>query len=168
MTLTNDELIVAVQPNAAALVCAVADHDPEEVARALEDLDVRHLHALAVLLAANVRDDSPLHAGAMSDDAVLRLCAARAAAHFNVTVDDVLSGSRDRAVTDARAVAMASSVRAGISSTETGRYFDRDHTTVLHARNRLGTDQRLRRISDRVLTTLGLPDRLIDDDTEVA
>lgn len=168
MTLTNDELIVAVQPNAAALVCAVADHDPEEVALALEGLDARQLHALAVLLAANVVDDSPLQAGGLSHDSVLQLCAARAAAYFRVSVDDVLSESRDRAVTDARAVAMASSVRAGISSTETGRYFNRDHSTVLYARNRLGTDQRLRRVSDRVLTTLGLPDRLIDDDTEVA
>lgn len=60
------------------------------------------------------------------------------AIRFGVTVGELLSRRRDRDVARPRQVAMWLSKRVSMASlSEIGRYFDRDHKTVMHGIRRV-------------------------------
>ena len=52
---------------------------------------------------------------------------------FGVSADDIMSRKRTPKIARARMVAMAGLRMAGFSLSETGRFFERDHGTVIHA-----------------------------------
>lgn len=154
----SDARAEAIVPTAAALVCAVADADADTIEEILltNGLDWQ---ALAVVLAGNIDVDSPLAKVARvppSPDAIVNHCVVAAAVAFGVTSDAILSTDRHRPVLDARAVAMAACRLAGLSSTFIGHRFSRDHSTVLHAAGRVGENARLRRITNRIASPLGI------------
>lgn len=66
------------------------------------------------------------------DDGLLVLLESVAETH-NVTLMKVLSGDRHKSVAKARAAMYVALSAIGKSSTEVGRYLDRDHSTVLVA-----------------------------------
>ena len=144
--MSPDERAIATLPAAAALVCAVADHDPDEVAKVLAG--VTDWQALAVVLAGHVPPDSPLGVVAtlspeQKANAILRETAIR----FGLTTAQIRSQDRHREVVDARACAMAAMRYAGLSTPFIGRQVERDHTTVLHAAGRVGENAHLRAIA---------------------
>jgi chromosomal replication initiator protein len=52
---------------------------------------------------------------------------------YGVKLDDLLSARRTAKIVHARQVAMTLCRREGISTPKIGYYFKRDHTTVVHA-----------------------------------
>lgn len=158
-----------ITPRAAALVCAVADHHAADVATALDGLDTAALHALAILLAAQVPDDHPLAQGRTdppSPDRIVELVLEDTAARFGISPDVIRSAARHREVVQARQVAMAAMRLAGLTSTFIGKAFARDHSTVLFAASRVGEDARLRRISRAIASPWATG--LLGDESEVA
>jgi hypothetical protein len=144
--MTPDERAVAALPDAAALVCAVADHDPDEVARVLKG--ITDWEALAVILAGHVPANSSLKiVGTLTPEAKALTILRAAAVQFGTTIADIRSESRQRVDLDARAVAMAAMRYAGLSSTFIGRQTCRDHSTVLYAASRVGENERLRNVA---------------------
>lgn len=145
----------AALPVAAALVCAVVDNDQDEVARILDG--VTDWHALVVVLAGHVPDDSPIsivtEATAEQKAAVIVRATAR---RFRVSVARIQSRDRTREALDARAVAMAAMRYAGLSSPFIGRYLDRDHSTVLYSATRVGETPRLHRAAIAVADLVGI------------
>lgn len=78
--------------------------------------------------------------GGPTPDFVIRT----AATGFGVSVFDLRGHSRARPLVQYRQVAMAAvKVMCGASFPETARHFDRDHTTVMHAKRRVEQDPRL-------------------------
>lgn len=57
--------------------------------------------------------------------------------HVGYPVEDLIGRSTERPVTRARWLAMKRCRVAGYSLTAIGRYFDRDHTSVIHALQKL-------------------------------
>lgn len=86
---------------------------------------------------------------------------AEVARGFNVTVEEIVGPSRARALTTARACAMAV-VRAGtdLSFPDIGDVFNRDHTTVMHHVAKVMGDPELRRGVELVVEELSPPPRL--------
>jgi hypothetical protein len=161
--MSPDERAAAAIPTAAALVCAVADHDPDEVARLLGE--VTDWHALAVVLAGHVPADSAIlgPTGPLTHDDIAQVLLEETARRFRITVEQIRSTDRRREVVDARAVAMAAMRYAGLSSPYIGKVMDRDHSTVLHAAGRVGETARLRRIAVDIAALTGvLPGVLAD------
>lgn len=152
-----DDRAEAIVPTAAALVCAIADRDRPEIDKLLhDDVDWR---ALCVLLAASVDPRSRLAQVArvpMSPDAIVDHIVTAAAATFMVAPEAILGADRHRHILDARAVAMAACRLAGLTSPFIGHRFGKDHSTVLHAAGKVGEDARLRRITNRIVTPLGI------------
>lgn len=143
---TPDVRAKAALPAAAALVCAVADHDPDEVARILAD--VTDWQALVVVLAGHVPTDTALTgSGHLGPEAVALRILTDTARRFDTTIGKLRSTDRHRHVTDARAVAMAAMRYAGLTSVFTGQQVCRDHTTVLHAATRVGESAHLRQVA---------------------
>lgn len=139
----NDLRAKAALPAAAALVCAVADNDADEVADILAG--VTDWQALAVILAGHVPVDTPLTgAGQLGPEATALRILAATAHRFDTTVGRLRSTDRHRHVTDARAVAMAAMRYAGLTSVFIGQQLNRDHSTVLYAASRVGESARLR------------------------
>lgn len=154
--MSPDERAAAVFATAAALVCAVADEDPAEVASVLAG--VTDWPALAVVLAGNVDDRQPLglQIRSLSDEATgLRIIDATAAA-TGIGSHLILSDRRDRIITDARAIAMYACHHAGLTYSAIGRLFGRDHTTAMYAVTRIGENQRLRALANQVITHAGI------------
>lgn len=147
----------AIRPTAAALVCAVADQDAHDIRDILTKLDTSELYALAVVLAANVSDDAPLHnyLATLTPEQQVDVAITRAAELFNTTGDHILAGDRHRHTTDARAVAMAACRLVGLSSPFIGTAFQRDHSTVLHAAGRVGEIPRLRHAAVAIADEIG-------------
>ncbi|UUW88365.1 helix-turn-helix domain-containing protein [Pimelobacter simplex] len=142
--MSPDERAAEALPTAAALVCAVADRDQAEVHRILGQVD--DWPALAVVLAGHVSPDSALGlVGQLSPETKAVTILRAAAIQFGTTIAAIRSDSRQRAVLDARAVAMAAMRYAGLSSSFVGRQTNRDHSTVLHAAGRVGENPVLRK-----------------------
>jgi hypothetical protein len=165
--MTPDERAEAIVPTAAALVCAVADLDRDDIAQLLaDDVDWR---ALCVVLAASVDPLSRLARIAkvpMTPEQTVDHIVAAAAATFDVTPELILGTDRRRNVLDARAVTMAACRLVGLSSGFIGRCLNKDHSTVLYAAGKVGEDARLRRITNRIVTPLGV--QLVGDEERVA
>lgn len=136
----------AVAP-AAALVCAVADRDRDEIARVLST--ITDWRALVVVLAAHVSPDSHLGPNPIpvTPEAIANVVLDEVTARWGVTIPDLASTSRRRDILDARAVAMAAMRYAGLTSVYIGQRLSKDHSTVLHAAGRVGEDSRLRRVA---------------------
>lgn len=168
--MTTDDRAHAAVPTAAALVCAVADRLPGDVARILAD--ITDWHALAVVLAANVDPDSELGrllpGRPLTDDQVADEIVTQAALVFGTTVDELEGTSRYRNVLDARAVAMAACRLAGLSSPYIGRRLNKDHSTVLYAASRVGENARLQRIARRIAAPVTRQSGLLGDEAETA
>lgn len=150
----NDRLVQSMLPTAAALTCAVADRDREEVARVLTGLDTKSLHALAVVLAAHVDPDKPFIPAPVHTAPIVAIVHS-AALRFRVTETLIVSVNRSRDVVDARSVACYAARLAGMTLTDIGRHVHRDHSTVFHACTRVGEDHRLRRVANAILDELG-------------
>lgn len=147
----------AMLPTAAALAVAVADYDPGAVADVLDPLSRRDLYALAIALAANVDLDTPMTTdpAALTPSDVATRAIGIAAELFLTDRMTILSASRARNASDARAVAMYACRLAGLSSPYIGARFNRDHTTVLYACGRVGENARLRGIGQRIASQCG-------------
>ena len=142
-------------PTAAALSCAVKDGDRDEVARILLPMTVPQLHALAVVLAAHVDIEEPLRPEHTPGD-VYALATRYAAEYFEVSAEAIRSRDRTRRVAHARIVAMAVARKAGRTTVEIGRAFDRDHTSVIHACERANHDPMLKLAVERVALRVGV------------
>lgn len=86
---------------------------------------------------------------------------AEVARGFRVSAEDVLGRDRSTHIHMARVCAMAV-IRewSGLSFPAIGRLFDRDHTTVMHAINKVLADPDLRRSVAMVVEELQPPPRL--------
>lgn len=64
------------------------------------------------------------------------------ATYFHLTVDDLMSSRRTKAIAYARQISMylSSSLVTGATSTEISREYERDHSTVLYAINKITDD----------------------------
>ena len=146
------DLAEAIQPAAAALACAVDAHDAEAVAEVLEPLDRQQLYALAVVLAAHIDIEQPMHLRAGLCDRAIRM----AADAFQVAPGDVLSADRTRDVTSARMVAMTVAHRAGMTTVAIGKHFGRDHSTVINAVTKVAREPRLSTVAAHLCYRLGV------------
>lgn len=158
----------AMLPAAAALAVAVADYDAAAVADVLKPLEHRELHALCIALAANVDLDAPLTAdiAELTPRDIATRAINIAAELFYTESDAILARTRDRRnVSDARAVAMYACRLVGLSSTYTGRQFNRDHSTVLYSCTRVGEDPRLRGIGKRIAAQCGWARGAIEEES---
>lgn len=144
----SDLLIKRAMPNAAALVDAVANEDQAEVAQVLTTLSTTELHALAIVLAAQVAPET-------TEAEKMRRAVRLAAGAFGTTTTIVLGTSRVREAIDARAVAAYVGHLLGLSYSRIGREIGRDHSTVMHACGRVGETPRLRGVSHRIAEQLG-------------
>lgn len=164
--MSPDDRAAAVIPTAAALVCAVADHEPDEVARVLAE--VTDWHALAVVLAGHVPADSAIlgPAGPLTHDDIAKVLLEETARRFRITVDQIRSTDRRREVVDARAVAMAAMRYAGLTSVFIGHVVRKDHSTVLYAASRVGENARLRRVAVDLAALVGVLPGVLGDANE--
>lgn len=152
----SDELADKMLPTAAALACAIDDQDAEEVAAVLTALSRQELYALAVVLAAHVDTNAPM-TPFHGPERILRQSTRLAARAFGTTPEAIHGGSRQRHVSEARAVALTVSYHATtLSSTAVAEHFGCDHTTVLYAVGRVGESARLRSIAASVKAQLGI------------
>jgi hypothetical protein len=92
----------------------------------------RRQDALETELAAMLRWRDPGEVSASCRD-LGESTVATVAAAFGLRATDIMGRSQTRKIAKARAVAMAGMHQAGFSLTDIGRFFSRDHTTVLHA-----------------------------------
>jgi len=82
----------------------------------------------------------------------LTLCQA-VARHFDVTVDDILSRDRSKAVAEARAVSMwLARSKLGMSYPELGREFVRDHSTCMSSVRKIENATGMLLASARILS----------------
>lgn len=144
----NDLAIKRAMPNAAALIDAVAGEDRAAVGEVLTTLTTTELHALAIVLAAQI-------VPATTEAEQMRKAVGHAAAAFGISASMALGSSRTREAIDARAVASYVGYLLGMSSVRIGKEIGRDHSTVLHARGRVGETPRLRGIAQRIAEGLG-------------
>jgi adenosylmethionine-8-amino-7-oxononanoate aminotransferase len=77
-----------------------------------------------------------------------------AAEAFGTTPEVLLGTDRSRAAADARAVAMTAARIHGHSLPTIARHFDRDHTTVLHATQRIEKTPPLRDLAAKIAAEL--------------
>jgi 5-methylcytosine-specific restriction endonuclease McrA len=68
---------------------------------------------------------------------ILHALAEEASREAGCTMSEMMGPSRRQPVAGCRQAAMRAGLDAGFSSVEVARYFNRDHTTVLHAAKRL-------------------------------
>jgi chromosomal replication initiation ATPase DnaA len=148
------DLIRDLTPTAASLVCAVDDRDIEESHAILLSLTAHELMALAVILAASVDMDKPLGTAAgesESTSATIRRIARTVSDVTGVNVGDIYSTSRYREVTAARQIVCWVATAVGLKSTAIGKSLKRDHSTVLHATERVTATPALLADARRVL-----------------
>lgn len=143
----GDAIVENALPTAAALVCAVEDHDRKAVDQLLSSLTRSQLYGLTVVLAAHVDPERPFIANSRDPDLAIRVISTAAAQRFGLNVHRIASRDRTRPALDARAVVCYAAHLTGMSSVLIGRHLNRDHTTILHAIGRAGADPRLRRIA---------------------
>jgi hypothetical protein len=147
-----DDLIRAMSPYAARLVCAVVEWDQAESHRILLGLNTDELRALAVILAASVDPDRPLGVIKAEETAGtvgrIVICVSDAT---GVDVQDIYSQDRSRYATDARHVACWVASALGMKSTHIGRAIHRDHSSVLNGVDRVTRTPNLLRVAQHVL-----------------
>jgi hypothetical protein len=150
--MTPDERATAAFPAAAALVCAVADGDQDEVNRILLAPDLDWM-ALCVVLAGHVSDDTRFgEEKPLSLHNQVQQLLHLAAEAFDTTPEAIRSHSRYRNTLDARVVTMAALRWSGHSASWIGRELGRDHSTVLSGVTRVGETPRLRSVAQRLAT----------------
>lgn len=166
----TEDPIARAMPHAGALAVAVADRSKAGVEQVLRDLTREDLYALAIVLAASVDPDSTLLRPLvpMSEASVVEHAVTEVAQRYHVEVEAIFSASRDRAVGEARQVAMAACRLAGLSSPAIGKAFGRDHSTVLYAATRVGESPKLQRIARAVAEPLAPARGLLGDEQEPA
>ena len=80
----------------------------------------------------SARDELIAAAAGFGDDVSMRLIAERVAAAYGVTLSDLRSRSTDREIKAARGQAYADIMATGLYSyPRVGRFFGRDHTTIV-------------------------------------
>lgn len=146
--MTDDTLKLA-----SAVASAVAGGDQDAADALLDDLDTDQLRQLVHTLAAhaNLTDTPAPEAG---PDGICRIAVDAAARAFDTTPDAVLSDDRHRAVSDARAVAMAAARASGITLTAIADYFGKDHTSVIYAGRKVSANPRLADATARIVDTI--------------
>lgn len=72
----------------------------------------------------------------------LMVLAQREAAETGIDIPILVGGSHERPIVLARWRVMARAYEQGYSSTQIGRFFNRDHTSVLHALRKMGVKRR--------------------------
>lgn len=154
--MTTDDRAAATLPLAAALVCAVADEDQDEIARILAD--VTDWAALAIVLAGNVDDTRPmtLVVGAASGRNLAETVIAVTAELTGIGPDLIVSERRSQIVIDARHIAMYACWLAGMSYMAIGRAFEKDHATAINAVARVGARPALRAAAHQVAAAVGI------------
>lgn len=164
--MSSDDRAEAATPIACDLVCAVKDGDAERIDAILTDPDA-DLMALAVVLAAMVPDDRPLHEllgdDELDDDEPVldftarRIVTAAAVAtsqRVGVPSSAILGKSRERDIVQARQVVAWVACHEGLGYSEVGRQLGRDHTTVMHSVAKVTADRDLYRLAMAVLSDI--------------
>jgi hypothetical protein len=154
VTSNPDERANDVLPQAAALVCAVADEDRDEIARILAD--VCDWPALAVVLAANIDDTVPIRASSPEKRPLADRIIVAVSRLSGVPAFQIRSDMRDRHIASARSAAMYACHYAGLSYAAIGRAFERDHTTAMYAVARVGEDAKLRELATEAAAACGV------------
>lgn len=140
----------------AAFVALVADSDTSAVDQALDQMGADPVRALAITLAKQIEVADAAN-GEVVDVGPAGICSiavATAAHELGVTREAILSAGRQRAVTDARAVAMAAARRAGLTLPAIGAYFGTHHTSVMYATRKVADTPRLDAACARILDQL--------------
>lgn len=135
--------------HAARLICAVHDNDKTDIQQLLTQLTTQHLYALAVTLAAHVTPNQTINIPE-TPTTICRRHTRAAAELFDCEPSDIHSDKRTAHIAKARMVAMAAASRDGLTTTEVGRQFNRDHSTVVHAKQRVRNDPILRSLVDTI------------------
>jgi hypothetical protein len=142
---------------AAAFAALVADANQSAIQRTLNAMSDAQVRTLAIALATqvNATENASGEAADVGPDGVCAIAIATAAQAFGTTRDAVLSADRHRAVTDARAVAMAAARRRGLTLPAIAAAFGgRDHTTVMYAQRKVANDPRLNAVCTRIVAQL--------------
>ena len=145
---------------ASALAIAAKNRDTtrskQTIENLLDGLDQAQLRDL-VVVCAMFADTSALVGQSLQDPLEPVELAIRACARlFRVTEEQMRSTERKQEVTEARQVAAYVAHRLfGIPSTDVGRMFNRDHSTILYSCGRVGETPRLRRIALDIAQRVG-------------
>ena len=141
---------------AAAFAALVANANQSAVERTLDQMNAEQLRSLAIALATqvNAAENATGEVADVGPDGICAIAIATAAQSFGTTRDAVLSADRDRAVTDARSVAMTAARRGGLTLPAIATYFGKDHTSVMYAQNKVANNPRLNAVCARIVDQL--------------
>lgn len=131
------------------VVRALAAEDPDLASYRMSHLRTPALRQLCIELGRRV--PAPMTA----DEDTLESAARSAAAIFGVTQIDITSATRRRQVVDARHVVCYAGHLLGMPYAHIGKFLGRDHSTIMSAVSRVGSDRRLRGISSTIAANLG-------------
>jgi hypothetical protein len=146
---------------AAAFAALVAQDNQSAITSTLEQMNAEQLRSLAIAPATQVNTAETAAGDTVTGevfdvgpDGICAIAVATAARSFGTSREAVLSADRHRAVTDARAVAMAAARRGGMTLPAIGAFFGKDHTTVMHAQNKVAASPRLNAVCTRIVDRL--------------
>lgn len=108
----------------------------------MKTLETCTITELAGELARRIAAGGKMRLGTVCYSAIAECCGReivmQVAREFGIGVMDVMGRDRRAKVARARQVAMAGMWMAGFTYPEVGRFFERDHVTVMHAVKRTG------------------------------
>jgi chromosomal replication initiation ATPase DnaA len=138
--------------HAADLVCAVHDNDRDACHRILLERSTDELYALAVILAASVREDDPLMAQWQEERVVFADIRDVVCHALEVSLEDFdCEGRPKAAAAKARHIAAWIASQLGYSSTELARLMRRNHSTILAGVSQVTADRRLYRVAEAIV-----------------
>lgn len=129
------------------LVRLAAAGDEQAAAVLLTGLDATQLRELAAVVATHA--DTAV-ARSTGPQAVCQAAVDAAAIAFNTTPEAILGSARSSNIKSARHVAMTAAHRNDLTLSEVARYFDKHHTSVMHAVNQVEADLDLDAVSTRI------------------
>lgn len=131
------------------IVRALAAEDADLATYRLLQLRAPDLRVLCMELARRV---PPPVTG---EGSVLDAATKAAAASFGVEPEEIMSPTRRRQVVEARHVVCYTGHLLGMPLAHIGRHIERDHTSVMNAVSKVGSDRRLRNIAASIAGQLG-------------
>lgn len=142
----------ALSEHAADLVCAVHDNDRDACHRILLERSTGELYALAVILAASVREDDPLMAQWQEERVVFADIRDVVCHSLDIAVEDFDCEGRPRKeAAKARHIAAWIGSELGYSYSELARLMGRKHTTIMVGVSQVTSDRRMYRVAEAIV-----------------
>jgi hypothetical protein len=140
---------------AGELVCAVHDSDAPTCHRILENASRGDLHALAVCLAASVRQDDPLLAQWKAPVVSVPEIVEVACSVTGCSQREFYGDEKYADIVNARHIAWWVGSLAGYTYVDLGKQMKKHHTTVMNGVQRVTRDPELHKLADQVVERIG-------------